>query len=130
MPLIAIAAGSAHQVQPTPLTLVPSPHKSRYKLQLQPRSLSPPCLAQELGTAELLQQQACFLPCTDDGLPVLGGVPGLEGAYVATGHSCWGILNAPASGLAMAELIVDGACRSVDIRAFDPARFAVKGGRR
>ena len=47
------------------------------------------CL-QELGAAELLAGQACFLPCTDDGLPLIGRVPGLEGAYVATGHSCWG----------------------------------------
>lgn len=40
---------------------------------------------QELGAAKLLKQQACYLPCTDDGLPVIGRVPGLENAYVATG---------------------------------------------
>jgi glycine/D-amino acid oxidase-like deaminating enzyme len=44
---------------------------------------------------------------------------------VVTGHSCWGILNAPASGLAMAELIVDGQARSVDLRPFDPQRALV-----
>ena len=27
---------------------------------------------------------------------------------LGAGHSCWGILNAPATGQAMAELIVDG----------------------
>ncbi|KAL4457591.1 hypothetical protein ABPG75_012456 [Micractinium tetrahymenae] len=80
-------------------------------------------VSQELGRAELLQQQACYLPCTDDGLPAIGRVPGLENAYVATGHSCWGILNAPATGEALSELIMDGKAKSVDLRAFDPARF-------
>ena len=35
----------------------------------------------------------------------------------------WGILNAPASGEAMAELILDGVTSQVDLRAFDPARL-------
>jgi glycine/D-amino acid oxidase-like deaminating enzyme len=53
---------------------------------------------------------------------LIGKVAGLAGAYVATGHSVWGILNAPATGEAMAELIVRGAARSVDLSPFDPAR--------
>ena len=56
---------------------------------------------------------------------MLGAVPGAPGAFVATGHSCWGILNAPASGLAMAELIADGEARCVDLKPFSPARFGV-----
>ena len=50
-------------------------------------------------------------------------MPGVEGAYVATGHSVWGILNAPATGEAMAELIVEGRARTVDLAPFDPARL-------
>jgi glycine/D-amino acid oxidase-like deaminating enzyme len=41
---------------------------------------------------------------------------------VATGHGPWGMLNAPATGLALAELITDGAAATLDLRAFDPAR--------
>jgi glycine/D-amino acid oxidase-like deaminating enzyme len=41
---------------------------------------------------------------------------------VATGHGAWGVLNAPATGLALAELIADGAATSLDLAAFDPAR--------
>ena len=52
--------------------------------------------------------QSCHLPVTADGAPVMGKVPGTENVYVATGHSCWGILNAPASGAAMAELVAEG----------------------
>ena len=70
----------------------------------------------------ILARQACYRPVTRDGLPLIGRVPGVAGAYVATGHSVWGILNAPATGEAMAELIIDGAANSVDLSPFDPGR--------
>jgi glycine/D-amino acid oxidase-like deaminating enzyme len=76
-----------------------------------------------LAAAPIVRRQACYRPVTDDGLPLIGRVPGGAGAYVATGHGPWGILNAPATGLALAELIVDGAASSVDLRPFDPARL-------
>jgi glycine/D-amino acid oxidase-like deaminating enzyme len=77
-----------------------------------------------LARAPILASQACFRPVTADGLPLIGPVPGARSAYVATGHSVWGILNAPATGEAMAELILDGAARSTDLSAFNPARLA------
>jgi glycine/D-amino acid oxidase-like deaminating enzyme len=70
----------------------------------------------------IIARQACFRPVTEDGLPLIGHV--CAGAYVATGHSVWGILNAPATGEALAELILDGAARSVDLAPFDPGRLA------
>ena len=76
-----------------------------------------------LGSAAILARQACFRPVTSDGLPLIGRVPGVADAYVATGHSVWGILNAPATGEAMAELIVDGAAQTVDLSPFNPARL-------
>jgi glycine/D-amino acid oxidase-like deaminating enzyme len=75
-----------------------------------------------LAAAPIARRQACYRPVTDDGLPLIGRVPGVAGAYVATGHGPWGILNAPATGLALAELIADGAPATVDLRAFDPQR--------
>jgi glycine/D-amino acid oxidase-like deaminating enzyme len=80
-------------------------------------------LSPELARAKVLARQACYRPVTRDGLPLIGRVAGLEGAYVATGHSVWGILNAPATGEAIAELIIDGAARTVDLTPFDPARL-------
>ncbi len=76
-----------------------------------------------LGTGAILETQACYRPIAADALPLMGQVGGIEGAYVATGHNCWGILNAPASGEAMAELIADGAARSIDLTPFAPARL-------
>jgi glycine/D-amino acid oxidase-like deaminating enzyme len=80
-------------------------------------------LSPTLAEAKVLARQACYRPVTRDGLPLIGPVPGLKGTYVATGHSVWGILNAPATGEAMAELIVDGSARTIDLGAFDPARL-------
>jgi glycine/D-amino acid oxidase-like deaminating enzyme len=78
-----------------------------------------------LASARIVRRQACYRPVTDDGLPMIGRVPGVAGAYVATGHGPWGILNAPATGLALAELITAGAASLVDLRPFDPARLPV-----
>jgi len=75
-----------------------------------------------LAGARIDRRQACYRPVTDDGLPLIGRVPAMAGAFVATGHGPWGMLNAPATGLALAELIADGAAKHVDLRAFDPAR--------
>jgi glycine/D-amino acid oxidase-like deaminating enzyme len=60
---------------------------------------------------------------TQDGLPLIGAVPGVRGAYVATGHSVWGILNAPATAEALAELMLDGAAETIDLSPFDPSRL-------
>jgi glycine/D-amino acid oxidase-like deaminating enzyme len=75
-----------------------------------------------LAAARISRRQACYRPVTDDGLPLIGRVPGVTGAYVATGHGPWGILNAPATGFALAELITEGAS-AVDLAPFDPARL-------
>ncbi|KAL1809961.1 hypothetical protein ACET3Z_026951 [Daucus carota] len=75
------------------------------------------------GEATVKAEQACFLPCTDDSAPVIGEVPGVKGCFVATGHNCWGILNGPATGAAVAELVIDGHATIVDLGKFSPARF-------
>ncbi len=80
-------------------------------------------LSSSMARARVLSEQACYRPICADALPLMGTIPGLTGAYVATGHNCWGILNAPASGAAMAELIAEGTCTSVDLSPFTPARF-------
>lgn len=80
-------------------------------------------ISPELERSRVLRTGACFRPITRDGLPIIGAVPGTAGVYVATGHSVWGILNAPATAEAMADFILDGTARSVDLRPFDPQRL-------
>jgi glycine/D-amino acid oxidase-like deaminating enzyme len=80
-----------------------------------------------LGQDPILEQ-ACYLPTTDDGVPVMGMLSaesmGGPDSYIAAGHSCWGILMGPASGESMASLIATGKSEQVDLRPFDPCRYA------
>jgi glycine oxidase len=75
-----------------------------------------------LAGASLVQQTACLRPVTPDGLPLLGPVPGWQGAYVATGGGPKGILLAPAMGRAVADLILTGRT-SLSVSPCAPGRF-------
>lgn len=71
---------------------------------------------------QVTKSQSCYLPLTQDGLPLVGKLKDSNNIYIGAGHGCWGILNAPATGKALAELIATGSS-SLNINAFDPSRF-------
>jgi glycine/D-amino acid oxidase-like deaminating enzyme len=100
-----------------PASVTPEPDAIA-RLQILCERLSP-----AFRSERIIARQACFRPVTEDGLPLIGKVPRSEGLYVATGHNVWGILNAPATGEALAELIADGAARRADLAPFDPSRL-------
>ena len=102
-------------IDPAHVTLEPG---AADRLRAMATTISP-----ALGASEVLAEQACYRPITTDGLPLIGRIPGVAGAYVATGHSVWGMLNGPATGEAMAELIIDGKTSTVDLAPFDPQRL-------
>ena len=60
---------------------------------------------------------------TPDQHPLLGAA-GPDGFYLDCGHSGTGFKTAPAVGKCLAELILDGAAKTVDISALAPGRFA------
>jgi len=62
--------------------------------------------------------QACYWADVVDGTPIIGPLPNLDGFFIATGHSVWGILQGPATGKAMAELLMEGKARSVDLSPY------------
>ena len=82
-------------------------------------------LASDYHTAA---SQACYLPTSSDDLPLIGKLPDCHGLYIATAHSCWGILNSTGTALALSQLIIDGEAACVDLAAFDPARFTAGSG--
>ena len=86
-------------------------------------------IAPDLAEAPVTTRQACHLPSAPDGVPLIGPIPNRSGAFVATGHGCWGILLAPATGKALAELIATGRSSSVDLSPFDPRRFSLNARR-
>ena len=76
-----------------------------------------------LAEGELALHTACVRPLSADRKLILGKVPGLEGAYTATGGGRLGLMMGPAMGSLTAELIATGST-SVPLDEFDPGRFA------
>jgi sarcosine oxidase subunit beta len=78
-----------------------------------------------------LDRRACWAglyEITPDHLPILGPMPGAEGFYNACGFSGHGVQHAPATGLILSEEILDGQCRSFDIRDFRYERLSQTRG--
>jgi sarcosine oxidase subunit beta len=73
--------------------------------------------------ASVLRGCAGFYEVTPDDNPLLGHVPDLGGFIVAAGFSGHGFMQGPAIGLAIAELVIDGQTKTVDLSAFRPSRF-------
>jgi glycine/D-amino acid oxidase-like deaminating enzyme len=113
-----VCAISSESPLPVDPAAVMPDHGAIERLETMCRDLLP-----MLAAAQIRARQACYRPVTRDGLPLIGRAPGIAGAYIATGHSVWGILNAPATGEAMAELITEGRTSAVDLRPFDPSRL-------
>jgi glycine/D-amino acid oxidase-like deaminating enzyme len=113
-----LTAFSDHAPLPLDPAAVTAEKSEIDRLQAIAERLSP-----AFRSERIIARQACFRPVTQDALPLIGKVPQLERAYVATGHNVWGILNAPATGEALAELITDGAAQTTDLTAFNPARL-------
>lgn len=75
-----------------------------------------------VGTAPVSSEWCGLRPCTPDGLPVIGPLPGWTGVFAATGHAMLGLTFGPATGEALAELILTGRSE-LPLTGFDPARF-------
>ena len=73
--------------------------------------------------ATLARGYRAFDAYSADRHPILGAVPGLDGLYVATAFSGSGFKIGPAVGTGLAELILDGHARTVDISPFALQRF-------
>ena len=80
-------------------------------------------VSDELRDGEVTARQACYLPnVTGPTSGPLVGETGVKGLLMATGHTCWGIQNAPATGKLISELIFDGKAKSANISQLDPRR--------
>lgn len=79
-------------------------------------------VAPGLGAATFEEVRVGLRPASADGLPILGAIPEVDGAYVATGHGSTGLQLGPYSGALLAALVV-GDEPDVDLSAFDASRF-------
>jgi glycine/D-amino acid oxidase-like deaminating enzyme len=75
-----------------------------------------------LAELKLVRQTACIRPITPDRQPIVGNVPNMSGAYLATGAEKKGILFGPLMGRAVADLVMSGDT-SLPIEPLSPERF-------
>ncbi len=75
-----------------------------------------------LEKAGLASHWAGLYEVTPDAHPIFGATP-VEGFYICGGFSGHGFMHGPVSGKLMAEIILDGRSKSVDVSMLDLARF-------
>lgn len=83
-------------------------------------------IAPGLRNLKVAESWAGFRPYSDDGLPIIGEVPGYEGLLAATGHYRNGILLAPITAKLIADRIVYST-HSEFLRIFGADRAATLG---
>lgn len=76
-----------------------------------------------LAAAPVKAKQACYLPQHSRG-PLIGrtSIPGL---FLASGHTCWGIQNGPATGKLISEYIFDGKAKSANADKLEPKKHGI-----
>lgn len=79
-------------------------------------------LVPALADIRLLRSFAGVRTAVSDGLPLIGRLPGLENAYVATGFEGDGICLGPVTGKAISQLVC-GQEPVIDLAPFNPDRF-------
>lgn len=75
-----------------------------------------------LEKAEILRGWAGLYDITPDDNPIIGAMPGVEGFFCAIGFSGHGFQQAPAVGLLLSQLIIDGQT-DFDLKPFAHDRF-------
>jgi sarcosine oxidase, subunit beta len=89
--------------------------------ELVPTALS---LYPPIEQAEIRHTWCGLYEMTPDRHPIIGEAPDVRGFYLANGFSGHGFQHSPIVGKLLAEMIVDGAARTVDISSLGLDRFA------
>jgi sarcosine oxidase subunit beta len=81
-----------------------------------------PCLAR--ASIDRERCWAGLYEMSPDGHALLGRAPGIDNFFLVNGSSGHGVMHAPALGQLLAEILLDGAAHTLDVRALRPSRFA------
>lgn len=76
-----------------------------------------------LENARVIKQVAGLYEVTPDAHPILGAARDVDGFYICAGFSGHGFQHSPAAGLALSEIILDGASKTIDVSMLDLERF-------
>lgn len=96
-------------------TSIPAQRIQQLRTSAEPYLLSP-------HTPDVHETWYGWRPMTWDSLPIIGNVPNLHNAFLATGHNMLGVSLAPATGKLIAEMVA-GKATHIDAAAYAPARF-------
>jgi sarcosine oxidase subunit beta len=77
-----------------------------------------------LQRAGLLREWAGLYEVTPDAHPVIDGLANPAGFYIVAGFSGHGFMHGPIAGQLIAEMILDGSARSLDLHSLRLSRFA------
>lgn len=80
-------------------------------------------MAPSLADLQIVQQTACLRPLSEDGLPIVGKVPGWQNLYLGTGAGRKGILWSTGMSQGLADLIIQGYSDVPGLAEVDPVRF-------
>lgn len=69
------------------------------------------------------RSRAGLYEMTPDAHAIIGAAPGVGGLYLANGFSGHGVMHSPATGRVLAELVLEGEARSLDVTTLAPERF-------
>lgn len=75
-----------------------------------------------IDAAQVITQTACLRPISRDGLPLIGPLPGVRGAWICSGHGRTGMLLGPVSARELVNLILERET-ALAMAPFDPARL-------
>jgi D-amino-acid dehydrogenase len=76
------------------------------------------------GQMKLVQEGVGYRPCAPDQLPVIGKIPGIDNAWIASGNCREGVILAPVTGLITANMISGQESAGLPVNEIGPDRFA------
>jgi D-amino-acid dehydrogenase len=82
-----------------------------------------------MGQRRILRVWRGLRPCSPDGLPIVGRVPGVQNATLATGHGMWGLQLAPVTARLVSGLLA-GTPDDRRLHALRPERFDLRSAAR
>ena len=75
-----------------------------------------------LADIKVVERWAGYIDATPDAVPAISAIESLPGLYLASGFSGHGIVQSPAIGVIMSQLILDGESR-YDVKSIEADRY-------
>jgi D-amino-acid dehydrogenase len=96
----------------------------RNRLEMLPRGANR--YIKDIQQGRVVAEWAGYRPCTSDGMPVIGAVPGTPGLFIGTGHAMMGMTLGPITAKVLAATVM-GEVPPMALPMANPARYARAG---